>query len=216
MREILVRRVMQFLFKNSLNASDIIKTIKLPSEGKVTHLLDIKLGMHESEVRPRIGEYILREHARPIDGIDLVLSTNAWPEIFRFVFHENKLITTIVETGVWASNFQIVYSKVTNRISEMFAYSLKVDREAGLKYPCYIWEYADSCCYFQVVSDKTLNYNFLWFDFEYFGSNWEETFIQPSGMKYAALPTFAVIFAQDNNSRLISTSYLQNGFSKEK
>ena len=195
-------------------ASDILQTIMLTSRGTLSHIANIKLGMSGDEVRNLLRDCILREHKKPLMEIDLVLSANAWPEIYRYILNENVLISVIVEIGIDSSNFQRVYSKIESKMREVFAYSIEGHKDNGMKYPSFLWEYSKHFCYFQVLSDKTINFRSYLFDTDYFGFEVDGTFIRKPGKKYMALPTIALIFAKNHKIRLLSIAYLQIDIAK--
>ncbi len=214
MYEPISRRFRKLINQDSVVAKDILETLKLPSKGVVSHTLNISLGMSEEKVRNKLNKYILREHKDPLKGIKLVLATNSWPEIYRYVFKENTLASVIIEIGIDSRNFHNVYFKVENKIIETFAYSIEGHKPEETNYPFFFWEYSKRFCCFQVLSDKIININPTLLDFQYFGHEIDGTFVRKQKKTFMILPTLAVIFSQDKPMRLLSISYLELDIAK--
>jgi len=206
----IMRIVMGFFFKDYLIASDIIKIVKSPAKGSLLPGMNIQIGMEEGKIRRLLGEFILRDHIKPIDGIDAVISVNYWPEIYRFVFSDRKLVAVIVEIGISYRNFKKVYHKVEDRITELFAFSIQGLRNEYSSYPTYSWNYAEHYCSMWVLSDRIQYVDPYLYDWNlpYFGEEINGTFITKKGNGVTVLPTIGIIFALQDDIRKQSTQYI--------
>ena len=117
--------LMYFFYREHSIARDIIDTIKLPITGKVSHIEDIFIDIDEIDLRKKLKGYILREHKSPIQGIDSVVSANAWPEIYRYIIKDGKVVAAIIESGVYSNKFTKVFNRIKDRVIDLFAYSIK-------------------------------------------------------------------------------------------
>jgi hypothetical protein len=210
-------------FKDTFIYKAIMKTVKLPITGKVSHIKDIYIGMDEATLNKILKDCILRSHKDPIrellaefikpsqkrsETIDNVLSVNAWPEIYRHVIHNGKLVAVIIEIGIDSAKFVNIYNKIKNTISEIFAYSIVGEPQQNSPYETYDWEYSKHFCYLQVLNDRLANISPLHHDWSYFGTDLDGTFIRKDNRPYSVLPTIAIIFSKEEKYRSDSILYL--------
>jgi len=206
----------------SVIVSDIFKTLKLPSKGMLSHISKIYLGMSEDNLRKILKEHILREHKNPFEGedlpikncIDTIISVNAWPEIYRYVINEKRVISAIIEIGIHHKRFDKIFSKVEEKIQIQFSNSFEAIIEDNMKYAIYKWEYAGYCCYLHVVNEKLVNINPLFYDYDYFGDEFDGTFVRKAKSRYQVLPTIVVIYSKDWKAGSLSWLYLQKDLAK--
>ena len=195
MIEQIKRRMLYFINKEYLILNDFLETVKLPVSGKISHFDDIFIGMEESRLRNILEEYILREHRNPINKINSVLSVNAWPEIYRYVIQEGIVVAVIVEVGINSNKFMKVFNKIKKNLVDLFTDSLS--EHEYLKYPLLLWECSKHFCLLQVLNDKDVNIDPIFYDYGYFGRKIDGTFIRKPNKRFTVLPTIAIIFAKE-------------------
>jgi hypothetical protein len=210
------RKLLEYFRRDELIVQDIIATLKLPILNTMSHLKKIPIGAEEKHVRDILSDYILREDTKPLEEIkgeiDSIISVNAWPEIYRYIFAKGKLVACIIEIGIYHTNFSKVFRKLEDKITEIFSHSITGNFDEKMKYPQYSWEYANHFCYMQVINDKEINLNPILIDYHYYPL--DGTFIRTPKKMFRVLPTIAVIFTKDKKYMVWSFLYLQYDLSK--
>lgn len=210
------RKFLEYFKRDELIVQHILATLKLPVLNSMSHLEKIPIGAEEKDVRDKLSDYILREDTKPLEEIikgeiDSIISVNAWPEIYRYIFAKGKLVACIIEIGIYHNNFSKVFLKLEDKITEIFSHSITGDFNEKMKYPLYSWEYANHYCYMQVISDKEINLNPILIDYHH--RPIDGTFIRTPKKMFRVLPTIAVIFTKDKKYMGYSFLYLQHDLS---
>lgn len=201
--------LMYFFYREHSIARDIIDTIKLPISGKVSHIEDIFIDIDEIDLRRKLKDCILREHKSPIQGIDNVVSVNVWPEIYRYIIKDGKAVAAIIESGVYSNKFGKVFNRIKDRVTDLFAYSIKEYSDKSSKYSTYTWECSKHYCYLQVLNDQYININSLFYDYDYFGREIDGTHIIIPKTHYTVLRTIAIVLAKEQYYMALVALYLK-------
>jgi len=209
------KKFMQLFRRDQLIADGIIEIMKWPSKGAISFvdpMTNISIGMLGTEIRKQLKDCIVREDENPLEGIDNIISVAAWPQIWRFVTREKKLASIIVEYGI-NSRFEKVFSKVENRIREIFAGSIE-RHITDMEYADYTWGYNKHCCCLMVLLDKIAYLRPGVADMVYSDIELEGTFIRKPKTKDNILPTIAVIFSKEKKMRDLCIRYIAFDLSK--
>ncbi len=209
------KKIMQLFRRDKLIVDGIIEIMKWPSKGPINFVnpvTNISIGMPETEIRKQLKDCIVREDENPLEGIDNIISVAAWPQIWRFVTKEKKLASIVVEYGI-NSRFEKVFSKVENRITEIFAGSIE-RHITDMDYPDYTWEYRKHYCCLMILLDKIAYLRPGVADMVYSDIELEGTFIRKPRTKEDILPTIALIFSKEKKMRDLSIRYIAFDLSK--
>ncbi|MFC1552826.1 hypothetical protein ACFL6P_09735 [Candidatus Latescibacterota bacterium] len=205
-----VKRWLLLTFARELAvASDINETVDLPIKMALSHFLPIKPGTSKAELIPLLDDAILRQDIAPVEGVDLVISSNAWPTIERFFIEDDALTATLFELGCDCYGIKTVYTRVKNHIQNHYGQNLSVTPQQVSPYPTLLWETNGLACYLQVLNEKVININPLFWPRDIFGSDPNGTFIFKAGGKFTVMPTIAIIIAKDMKTIARVFGYLQ-------